>query len=62
MTSDTKFLRIQSKIDRAQKHIDDFNAEVIKFRRENPNALSTITDKEADNVTFYVAHVPEIAS
>jgi hypothetical protein len=54
------YLRVLTKYDWAQKHVDKLEIAIDKFRRTNPHTIRREDDFKSGQVTFYVEQVPVI--
>jgi hypothetical protein len=52
--------RVLEKYDWAKTHVDNFEAALLKFRRENPHIVGRKHNLEIGTVTYYVEKVPII--
>jgi len=52
--------QVLAKCDRADKHIDELNARLDQFKRDNPNVFRREEDTETGDVSFYIEQVPEV--
>lgn len=60
MTADERIATVRLKIERAEKHIRDLDAEIVAFLKENPYPVSRYQDPTSGYVVHYVDSVRPI--